>query len=152
MINIKSIGRIFGDGVTIITDNESDCEAVKLHLESLADIKENFTIVVATKRKPQIILYNVDQSILSQDLADGLIEKNSFMADANGLPLFRIEFSNPAINKDCRHWVLTVGPEIFREVRKLRGLYLQWSRVRFAEFVGIRQCSTCLIWLHNKEL
>ncbi|GBN42136.1 hypothetical protein AVEN_198052-1 [Araneus ventricosus] len=59
-LKIKTIDRIYGSGFKVVNGSDRGCEAVKTYLEKTSDITENFTIIMTSKRKPQISLYNID--------------------------------------------------------------------------------------------
>ncbi|GBM04020.1 hypothetical protein AVEN_99210-1 [Araneus ventricosus] len=150
-LRITSIGRVFGGGVKIVTANETDFTAIKVLLESMQDITEAFEITRAQKRKPQVIVYNIDKKIQAEELLEGLLQNNCFLYDANNVPLLKVEFPIQARNKESRHWVVTIDPSIFKELSLKQGLYFNWSRVRFTEFTGIRQCRTCGAFCHTAK-
>ncbi|GBN79406.1 hypothetical protein AVEN_6175-1 [Araneus ventricosus] len=66
-------------------------------------------------------------------------------------PLVKVEFPIQARNKESRHWPVTIDQSIFKELWLKQGLYFNWSRVRFTEFVGIRQCRTCGVFGHTAK-
>ncbi|GBN71965.1 hypothetical protein AVEN_35142-1 [Araneus ventricosus] len=98
-----------------------------------------------------MILHNIDGEIEAEELQIGLLEKNLFLRDENNDPLFRVDFPIQAGNGKGRHWVVSLEPSIFREFNNLRGLYFQWNRIRFSEFVGVRQCRACLKFGHTAK-
>ncbi|GBM63919.1 hypothetical protein AVEN_131288-1 [Araneus ventricosus] len=115
------------------------------------DVMNNFVISLAVRRRPQMILYNIDGEIEAEELQIGLLEKNLFLRDENNYPLFRVDFPIQARNGKGRHWVVSLEPSIFREFNNLRGLYFQWNRIRFSEFVGVRQCRAYLKFGHTAK-
>ncbi|GBO13164.1 hypothetical protein AVEN_120201-1 [Araneus ventricosus] len=86
------MGKIFGGGVKIITDNDKKREAIKAHLEKDPDAMNNFVISLAVRRRPQMILYNIDGEIEAEELQIGLLEKSLFLRDEKNDPLFRVDF------------------------------------------------------------
>ncbi|GBM71847.1 hypothetical protein AVEN_159965-1 [Araneus ventricosus] len=86
-LRITSIARVFVGGVKIIPANETDFTAIKVLLESMQDITEAFEITRAQKRKPQVIVYNIDKKIQAEELLEGLLKKNCFLYNANNVPL-----------------------------------------------------------------
>ncbi|GBL88833.1 hypothetical protein AVEN_158947-1 [Araneus ventricosus] len=143
--------KVFEGSVKIITANETDFTAIKELLESMLDITEAFEITREQKRKPQVIVYNIDKKIQAEELLEGLLQKNCFLYDADNVPLVKVEFPIQAQNKESRHWVITIDPSIFKELWLKQGLYFNWSRVRFTEFIGIRQCRTCGAFGHTSK-
>ncbi|GBO37003.1 hypothetical protein AVEN_10470-1 [Araneus ventricosus] len=117
----------------------------------MQDITDAFEITRAQKRKPQVIVYNIDKKIQAEELLEGLLQKNCFLYDGNNVPLVKIEFPIQARNKESRHWVITIDPSIFKDLWLKQGLYFNWSRVRFTEFIGIRQCRTCGAFGHTAK-
>ncbi|GBM79953.1 hypothetical protein AVEN_113369-1 [Araneus ventricosus] len=117
----------------------------------MQDITEAFEITRAQKCKTQVIIYNNDKKIQAEELLAGLLQKNCFLYDTNNLPLVKVEFPIQARNRKTRHWVVTLDPSIFKELWLKQSLYSDWFRVRFTEFIGIRQCRTCGAFGHTAK-
>ncbi|GBN03238.1 hypothetical protein AVEN_229018-1 [Araneus ventricosus] len=111
----------------------------------------NFVVSLATRIRPQMILYNIDGEIDAAEFQISLLERNTFLRDENNDPLFRVYFPIQTRNGKSRHWVVSLEPSIFREYNNVRGLYFQWNRIRFSEFVGVRQCRACSKFGHTAK-
>ncbi|GBO29256.1 hypothetical protein AVEN_159145-1 [Araneus ventricosus] len=46
---------------------------------------------------------------------------------------------------------MTVEPVILKDLWEKSGLYFEWSRVRFTEFIGIKECRTCAAFGHTAK-
>ncbi|GBL83905.1 hypothetical protein AVEN_263601-1 [Araneus ventricosus] len=72
-----------------------------------------------------------------------------FLVDRNNRPFVKINFKIPARNTKFNHWVLTVEPEIFSTLMAKEGLYFQFSRLRFTDFINVKLCKQCFGYGHN---
>ncbi|GBO09447.1 hypothetical protein AVEN_174360-1 [Araneus ventricosus] len=115
------------------------------------EVLEKYDIVIPNRKAPQIILYNVDKEVEEGALKSGLLAKNITLADGNNKPYFQIDFSIPARNNKFNHWVLSVNPKKFSEIIAKEGLYFQFNRLRFKEFVSPRQCRKCFAFGHTTK-
>ncbi|KAF8791713.1 hypothetical protein HNY73_003405 [Argiope bruennichi] len=150
-IRVRGIGQLQGGGVKIITSNTESAKYVNNILKNTDGIENTYEILTPDKRSPQIILYNVSKDIVTEELTKGLIEKNLFLCNPNNTPNFKINFKIPAKDREKYHWVITVPPRIFREIREKGGLYFGWERLRVAEFIGIKQCKICMGYGHTSK-
>ncbi|GBL86773.1 hypothetical protein AVEN_96013-1 [Araneus ventricosus] len=107
---------------------------------------------IPPRRTPQLILYNVDKEIEMDILKEGLLSKNLFLADENNKSHFRVEFKIPARDKSNNHWVISVNPKKFIEIRDKGGLYFQWVKLRTFEFIGVKQCKQCFGFGHTSKV
>lgn len=80
-IKIRTIGKIHAGGVKLILDGRENLEKARKLLYKEAEILKSFLIVVPEKRKPQIIIYNIDDSIGPEDLTEGLAEKKDLRSN-----------------------------------------------------------------------
>ncbi|GBM03325.1 hypothetical protein AVEN_251121-1 [Araneus ventricosus] len=140
VIRVRGVTRLHGGGVKIVTADEAESKIIKQLMlgydkEKLEDIFEMF---IPPRRTPQLILYNVDKEIEMDILKEGLLSKNLFLADENNKLHFRVEFKIPARDKSNNHWVISVNPKKFIEIRDKEGLYFQWVKLRTSEFIGVK--------------
>ncbi|GBO15974.1 hypothetical protein AVEN_165001-1 [Araneus ventricosus] len=98
-IRLRSVGKIFGGGLKIVASTEED----------VSFIRNVF---------PQLILYNVDKDVKLETLQTGLLAKNIFLADSMNKSHFKIEFSIPAKDRSKNHWVLSINPKKFEEIKE----------------------------------
>ncbi|GBL85734.1 hypothetical protein AVEN_193181-1 [Araneus ventricosus] len=122
-----------------------------LLIQPKTDIHKDFNKNRAL-RTPQLILYNVDKEIEMDILKEGLLSKNLFLADENNKTHFRVEFKIPARDKSNNHWVISVNPKKFIEIRDKGGLYFQWVKLRTSEFIGVKQCKQCFGFGHTAKV
>ncbi|GBN77039.1 hypothetical protein AVEN_13190-1 [Araneus ventricosus] len=154
VIRVRGVTKLHGGGVKIVTADEAESKLIKQLLlsydkEKLEDIFEMF---IPPRRTPQLILYNVDKEIEMDILKEGLLSKNLFLADENNKPHFRVEFKIPARDKSNNHWVISVNPKKFIEIRDKGGLYFQWVKLRTSEFIGVKQCKQCFGFGHTTKV
>ncbi|GBN76015.1 hypothetical protein AVEN_66689-1 [Araneus ventricosus] len=154
VIRVRGVTKLHGGGVKIVTADEAESKLIKQLLlsydkEKLEDIFEMF---ISPRRTPQLILYNVDKEMEMDILKEGLLSKNLFLADENNKPHFRVEFKIPAREKSNNHWVISVNPQKFLEIRDKGGLYFQWVKIRTSEFIGVKQCKQCFGFGHTTKV
>ncbi|GBM47068.1 hypothetical protein AVEN_179794-1 [Araneus ventricosus] len=110
---------------------------------------EKFELVTPNRRSPQFILYNVPKEIEEGTLKSGLLAKNIFLADGNNKPHFKLEFSIPGRDKRSNHWVMSINPKKYEDFLSKEDLYFQFTRLRLAEFISIKQCRKCFAFGHT---
>ncbi|GBM32967.1 hypothetical protein AVEN_268881-1 [Araneus ventricosus] len=76
---------------------------MKAHLEKDPDVMNNFVISLAARRRPQMILYNIDGEIEAEELQIGLLEKNIFLRDEND-DRFRYRLEMEKADNVLSHW------------------------------------------------
>ncbi|GBN29670.1 hypothetical protein AVEN_235212-1 [Araneus ventricosus] len=96
--------------------------------------------------------------MLQKELKNNLIENNKKMVDDLRTKIESVNSKTyakctNARNKESRHWVVTIDPSIFKELRLKHGIYFNWSRIRFTEFIGASgsQCRTCAAFGHTAK-
>ncbi|GBM57559.1 hypothetical protein AVEN_274940-1, partial [Araneus ventricosus] len=152
-IRLRSFGKIYGGGLKLVSASLDDAKVIK---DLLCDTEDNdlhssFEFSIPPRRSPQIIVYNVDKKVEPDVFKKGLLAKNLFLSDANNTPKFKVEFNIPARNKELVHWILTINPKTFHEIMDKEGLYFEFSRLRFSEFIGIKQCKKCFLFGHTTK-
>ncbi|GBL53286.1 hypothetical protein AVEN_186435-1 [Araneus ventricosus] len=153
VIRLRSIGKIHGGGLKLVSASLDDAKVIKdlLYDTEDNDLLSSFEFSIPPRRSPQIIVYNVDKKVEPDVFKKGLLAKNLFLADANNAPKFKAEFNIPSRNKELVHWILTINPKNFHEIMDKEGLYFEFSRLRFSEFIGIKQCKKCFLFGHTTK-
>ncbi|GBM59001.1 hypothetical protein AVEN_145294-1 [Araneus ventricosus] len=148
---VRGVVKIFGGGVKLIAASPDDIAAIKNTLVEFGDSEtmEKFELVTPNRRSPQFILYNVPKEIEEGTLKSGLLAKNIFLADGNNKPHFKLEFSIPGRDKRSNHWVMSINPKKYEDFLSKEGLYFQFTRLRLAEFISIKQCRKCFAFGHT---
>ncbi|GBM38671.1 hypothetical protein AVEN_37465-1 [Araneus ventricosus] len=98
---------------------------------------------------PRIILLGIDNDVDKDRLAKGLAAKNHFLYDVQNNPLFQIVF--PIRARKTTNWVITLDPRIYKRVFGEPGLFFEWSRYRFDNFIGVKQCRHCRKFGHTTK-
>ncbi|GBM72105.1 hypothetical protein AVEN_80772-1 [Araneus ventricosus] len=134
----------------IATADEDEVKALKALLEEEEGVSEKFEIYISRKRRPPFILYNVEKELKNKDdLLNWLLAKSVVLADRNNRPLIKINFKIPARNTKFNFSVLTVEPEILFTLIAKEGLYFQFNRFCFTEFINVKLCKHCFGYGHN---
>ncbi|GBO04913.1 hypothetical protein AVEN_226632-1 [Araneus ventricosus] len=152
-IRLRSVGKIFGGGLKIVASTEEDVSFIRNVFTDHGDrdLLENFDLIIPNKRFPQLILYNVDKDVKLETLQTGLLAKNIFLANSMNKPHFKIEFSIPAKDRSKNHWVFSINPKKFEEIKEKAGLYFEFTRLRTSEFISVRQCRKCFAFGHTTK-
>ncbi|GBN60851.1 hypothetical protein AVEN_269026-1 [Araneus ventricosus] len=152
-IRLRGIGKLYGGGVRMVAASHGDIMIVKGLIEEYGDKEtvDGFDFVIPNRRSPQLIIYNVDGEVDQEQLKAGLLAKNITLADSANKPYFKVEFSIPARNSLKKHWVLSIDPKKFIEIKNKEGLYFQFSRLRTSEFISIRFCKRCFAYGHTTK-
>ncbi|GBN94414.1 hypothetical protein AVEN_241779-1 [Araneus ventricosus] len=150
-VRLRSVNKIYGGGIKLVAANTDEIsnirEVLKEHCSE--ETLDKFDLVIPNRRTPQIILYNITRDVDQERLKIGLLAKNIFLADSTNKPHFKVEFKISARNPRFNHWVLSINPKKFNDIMNKEGLYFQFSRLRFAEFISIRQCRKCFGFGHT---
>ncbi|GBO06214.1 hypothetical protein AVEN_188520-1 [Araneus ventricosus] len=137
----------------MVAASHGDIMIVKGLIEEYGDKEtvDGFDFVIPNRRSPQLIIYNVDGEVDQEQLKAGLLAKNITLADSANKPCFKVEFSIPARNSLKKHWVLSIDPKKFIEIKNKEGLYFQFSCLRTSEFISIRFCKRCFAYGHTTK-
>ncbi|GBM40813.1 hypothetical protein AVEN_137319-1 [Araneus ventricosus] len=152
-IRLRGIGKLYGGGVRMVAASHGDIMIVKGLIEEYGDKEtmDGFDFVIPNRRSPQLIIYNVDGEVDQEQLKAGILAKNITLAVSANKPYFKVEFSIPARNSLKKHWVLSIDPKKFIEIKNRKGLYFQFSPLRTSEFISIRFCKRCFAYGHTTK-
>ncbi|GBN98467.1 hypothetical protein AVEN_273685-1 [Araneus ventricosus] len=148
---LRGVVKIFGGGVKLIAASPDDILAIKNTLieHGEKEVMDKFDLITPNRRSPQFILYNVPKEVEADSLKAGLLAKNIFLADGNNKPHFKLEFSIPGRDRRSNHWVMSINPKKYEDFLGKEGLYFQFTRLRLAEFISIKQCRKCYAFGHT---
>ncbi|KAF8788014.1 hypothetical protein HNY73_009554 [Argiope bruennichi] len=150
-VRVRNVSPIHGGGVKIVTASVRDAEIIKEILVADNQVDNLYELIVPGPRSPQVILYNIEGDIEEEQLRTGLLEKNLFPGDGNNEPVFKVDFSIPGKRSNNKHWVISLPPNTFHEIKNKGGLYFGWHRVRTSEFISLKQCKNCLGFGHTTK-
>ncbi|GBM02890.1 hypothetical protein AVEN_52061-1 [Araneus ventricosus] len=150
-VRLRSVNKIYGGGIKLVAANTDEILNIRVVFKEhcTEETLDKFDLVIPNRRTPQIILYNITRDVDQEKLKNGLLAKNIFLADSTNKPHFKVEFKIAARNPRFNHWVLSINPKKFNDIMNKEGLYFQFSRLRFAEFILIRQCRKCFGFGHT---
>ncbi|GBN56914.1 hypothetical protein AVEN_170019-1 [Araneus ventricosus] len=146
---ISRIGKVSQGGLIIEAPTEADLQALEAEIGCLPKLEERFTVSRPKRRRPQIIILGVDNSVDKDRLLKGLLAKNHFLADSKNHALIDIIF--PIKARRSTNWVASVDPGIYKLIFDQPGLYFEFSRLRFDNFFGVKQCHHCKRFGHTTK-
>ncbi|GBN42119.1 hypothetical protein AVEN_30278-1, partial [Araneus ventricosus] len=146
---ISRIGKVSQGGLIIEAPTEADLQALEAEIGCLPKLEESFTVSRPKRRRPQIIILGVDNSVDKDHLLKGLLAKNHFLADSKNHALIDIIF--PIKARRSTNWVSSVDPGIYKLIFDQPGLYFEFSRLRFDNSFGVKQCHHCKRFGHTTK-
>ncbi|GBM39408.1 hypothetical protein AVEN_97025-1 [Araneus ventricosus] len=130
-------------------DTDNDIDKLIAQFSKLDTINKNFGYNKPKKRKPQFIIFGINEDVTKEQLTEGLKIKNDLLKDDDSSnPMFTVNFS---INtKYGANWIISVEPSIYAAIKKGRGLFFEWGFYRLDDFHSVRYCSKCGRLGHSK--
>ncbi|GBL99476.1 hypothetical protein AVEN_68767-1 [Araneus ventricosus] len=135
---INRISKVSKGGLIIEAPTKEDLEALEAELKCVSTLGEQFEI---SKPRPQIIILGLPKDVDKERLIKGLSSKNHYLCDVNNKPLFEVKFSIRV--RFNTNWVVSVDPSVYKRLFEFQGLYFEFTRLRFDNFFGIKQCRHC---------
>ncbi|GBO28272.1 hypothetical protein AVEN_152749-1, partial [Araneus ventricosus] len=148
-IRINRISKVSRGGLIIEAPNKDELQALERELACVTTIDEHFEITRPKKRNPQIILIGVPRDVDKERLSKGLSAKNIFLNDSTNKPLFELNFSMKT--RFASNWVMSIDPTIYKRLFGESGLFFEFTRLRFDNFYGIKQCKHCCKFGHTTK-
>ncbi|GBM81112.1 hypothetical protein AVEN_109151-1 [Araneus ventricosus] len=146
---INRISKVSKGGLIIEAPTKEDIEALEAELKCVFTLGEQFEISKPRRRRPQIIILGLPNDVDKERLIKGLSYKNHYLCDVNNKPLFEVNFSIRA--RFNTNWVVSVDPSVYKRLFEFQGLYFQFTRLRFDNFFGIKQCRHCRKFGHTTK-
>ncbi|GBO39966.1 hypothetical protein AVEN_184947-1 [Araneus ventricosus] len=148
-IRINRISKVSRGGLIIEAPNKDELQALERELACVTTIDDHFDITRPKKRSPQIILIGVPRDVDKDRLCKGLSAKNIFLCDSSNKPLFELNFSMKT--RFASNWAMTIDPAIYKRLFGESGLFFEFTRLRFDNFYGIKQCKHCCKFGHTTK-
>ncbi|GBO21962.1 hypothetical protein AVEN_87519-1, partial [Araneus ventricosus] len=127
----------------------ADLEALQAEISCVPSLEEHFEVTKPKRRRPQVIILGIPNDVEKDRLIKDLSAKNHFMCDAKNNPLFEVNFSIRA--KYSTNWIVSVDPSIYKRLFDDTGLYFEFSRFKFDNFFGVKQCKHCRRFGHTTK-
>lgn len=143
---VSRITSVGGGGLLIEAPSEEDLQALEREVACVTEIGDNYSCSKPQKRRPQIIIFGLDNSVDRAGLQDSLGIKNHYLLDERNRPRYSVDF--PVKGKRSTHWVVSLDPAIYKMIWREGGLYHGLSRHRFDNFFSVRQCRHCRRYGH----
>ncbi|GBN99422.1 hypothetical protein AVEN_21713-1 [Araneus ventricosus] len=148
-LRISRIGKVSQGGLIIQAPTDADLKALEAEINCLPYLEDRFTVSRPKRRRPQIIILGVDNAVDKDRLTKGLLAKKHFLADSKNNPLIETVFSIKA--RRSTNWGVSVDPGIYKMIFDQPGLYFEFSRLRFDNFFGVKQCRHCRCFGHTTK-
>ncbi|GBN49271.1 hypothetical protein AVEN_207701-1 [Araneus ventricosus] len=146
---INRISKVSKGGLIIEAPTKEDLEALEAEIKCVSTLGEQFEISKPRRRRPQIIILGLPNDVDKERLIKGLSSKNHYLCDVNNKPLFEVNFSIRA--RFNTNWVVSVDPSVYKRLFEFQGLYFEFTRLRFDNFFGIKQCRHCRKFGHTTK-
>ncbi|GBN68060.1 hypothetical protein AVEN_100099-1 [Araneus ventricosus] len=146
---INRISKVSRGGLIIEAPNTDELQALERELACVSTIEEHFDVSRPKKRFPQVVLIGVPRDVDKERFSKGLSAKNIFLCDSTNKPLFELNFSMKT--RYASNWVMTVNPTIYKRLFDESGLFFEFTRLKFDNFYGIKQCKHCCKFGHTTK-
>ncbi|GBM40910.1 hypothetical protein AVEN_234044-1 [Araneus ventricosus] len=138
-----------GGGLIIEAPTLADLEALQAEISCVPSLEEHFEVSKPKRRRPPVIILGLPNDVDKDRLMKGLSAKNHFMCDAKNNLLFEVNFSIRA--KFSTNWIVSVDLSIYKRLFDDSGLYFEFSRFKFDNFFGVKQCKHCRRFGHTTK-
>lgn len=142
-IKVRGVTGVREGGIRIEVGNKESAEKLKGKINTLRD---GLVARIAGKRKPRMILYDVDRGFDAEGIKKEVFELNfeesgmkaeDFMARFN--PLFK---TGPRDGKVV-NWVVEVAPEIRAHMATTPAVFVGWRSCRVRDYLRVSRCYKC---------
>lgn len=131
---IKSLNR---GGVIIECENREDANKLIERIKDIDEFKDH-TCEKMEKRKPQLVLYNVDPEIDSIQLIEQIYDYNEEISNVGEI---QIKYNYKGRNGN--NWIISLNPNDFRKIIRKKKLKIKWSVVEIKEYLKPMLCYKC---------
>lgn len=149
-IKVKGVRKTKSAAVVVEVATEQDITRLKQD-PKIKDL--SLEITQTRKRRPRMIILNVDRTMKQEDIAENLYRQNDFGEGGtleefrgNLVPVFR---TGPREKPYC-HWVVEVAPAVRRQLRTRGRLYLGYGSCKVDDFVSVSRCYKCQAFGHTQ--
>lgn len=138
-IAINDIKNIKGGGLLVKTGSAEAAKTLEETIRGNNDLKGVIT-KLPSKRKPRIIIYNVQAEAPETEVLEALREKYTFSEQPSHK--FNIK------GREGHHVVLELAPSDFNTVMKDKKVNIGWKRTTITEYLRATQCFKCTGYGH----
>ncbi|GBN36095.1 hypothetical protein AVEN_152052-1, partial [Araneus ventricosus] len=142
-LGIKNIRKISRGGIAIECRSNKDLGKLLDEINSNAKISTSLEARVPSKKLPRVILYDVEKTVIKEQLLTKLVAQNDLNEKA-----LKVLFSINSRSHNKCHWVLEAQPSEFKKILKTGKLSFEWSRLSLREFVRPTRCYKCNAYGH----
>ena len=136
-IKIKSLRSTKGGLLVVECHHESD----RKKIEASAKLADKFQVEKPKKRKPMLILYEVDSTLREDDLKKAIMEQN-LDGKIKGEDL-ELRFRTGPRNKPTTNWVIEVSPELRQNILNQGRVYVGYTGLKAKDFLQVARCAKC---------
>ncbi|GBN11688.1 hypothetical protein AVEN_184844-1 [Araneus ventricosus] len=142
-VGVRNVRKLTKGGVAVECSSPKDIEALIKEINSNGQTSNLFEARKPAKRKPRVIIYDVDQGLAKEELAKTIAGQND-LPEENFKLLFHLKIRNAG---KC-HWVLEADPKSFHKIRRTKKMYVEWQRLSVREFLRPTRCYKCNMFGH----
>ncbi|GBL83256.1 hypothetical protein AVEN_165439-1 [Araneus ventricosus] len=146
---VNRISKVSNGGIIIEAPTAADFDALKTEFGCIPNIENRFSVTEPKRRRPQVIILGLDNSVDKDRLVTGLAAKNHFLCDTRNKPLFEVNF--PIKGRRTTNWVISIDPVCYKRLFTEQGVYFEFSRYRYDNFFSIKQCKHCRLFGHTTK-
>lgn len=133
-VKIKSVWSTKAKKVVLETATAEDLNKIK----SLETLTKSFKITEPKKRKPLVILYDVDASLEPADLIKKIGRQNDVSTEH-----VTARFKTGPKDQATVHWVLEADPETRKKLLNAGRVYVGYQACKAKDFLQVTRCMKC---------
>ncbi|GBN44181.1 hypothetical protein AVEN_46785-1, partial [Araneus ventricosus] len=122
---VNRISKVSNGGIIIEAPTAADLDALKTEFGCIPNIENRFSVTEPKRRRPQVIILGLDNSVDKDRLVTGLAAKNHFLCDTRNKPLFEVNF--PIKGRRTTNWVISIDPVCYKRLFTEQGVYFEFS-------------------------
>lgn len=149
---VNKIKNIRNNAIVIECKTKDEHQIFKNQINSKIN---EFEAKIPLKKKPKIIIYNIPKSVDTQNIIENIVTQNQFFNistnEKNYEQKINYKLSLKSRNKNVRHLVFEIDPEIRKLIMNQKYLNIEWNRCECADFISITRCTSCLAFGHFKN-
>lgn len=139
-IEIQGVRNTRGGGIVVRTATEGDTDKLINELNKTAKLDETYEIIKPKKRKPHIMVYDVDSELNALELKEALIENNEIIKERE-----EINVKHKIPSKYGNSWIIELDPTVYYNLTNNNNnrLKIGWQQVVCKEYLRPTICYNC---------
>ncbi|GBO29950.1 hypothetical protein AVEN_209775-1 [Araneus ventricosus] len=143
-VKIREFTKVKNQGVAVSCDSVKDIQSIISRLDGDNSAKEKVSHRMPGKRHPNIILYDLPNTITDQEVQEAL---RTYTEDGENL---RTRFKLKGRKPDTSYWVMAPRQH-FLQLKRFRKIAVNWNMFQIKEFFHVKRCQFCQAFGHTRQ-